>query len=54
MKVRCEGCQFKFEQNTKGRKAKFCQTCRQDRADRWKKEQDKKKSTPKGGGIEGY
>lgn len=36
MKVWCARCGFKFEQSTKGRKAKICPSCRRVRENEWR------------------
>ena len=47
MKVWCDRCGFKFEQNLKGRKASICPGCRKLREDKWRKSQEAKTEKPK-------
>jgi uncharacterized Zn finger protein (UPF0148 family) len=56
MKVHCQRCGFKFEQNTKGRKAVVCSSCRTQRQNEWRAQQakleEKKKREAKEAKIE--
>jgi len=51
---RCADCGFKFETTKGGGNAKVCPTCRQARKDKWRRDKEKMKPTPKTGKIEGF
>lgn len=51
---RCSDCHFKFETIKGGGNAKVCPSCRQARKDKWRKDKEKAKPTPKSGKIDSF
>ena len=49
---RCVDCGFKFK--TDRGQTKRCKVCRLAKADKWRRDQDKSKPTPKSGKIQGF